>query len=95
MSRLILKQVDRVSISVSKVMKRSVSDRDQDHEEEQAHPAKRQKKWFQDASSDEEESKKPATKRSKRAHKKDVAAGEPVEVNTLEDLEALASGLLG
>ncbi|KAL1969151.1 hypothetical protein VTN77DRAFT_405 [Rasamsonia byssochlamydoides] len=77
----------------------SVSDRDQDYDqdheedhEEEAPPPKRQKKWFEDASSDEEETKKRPAKRSKRSHEK--APGEPVEVNTLEDLEALATGLL-
>jgi ATP-dependent RNA helicase DDX10/DBP4 len=71
----------------------SISDHDQDHAE--ARPAKKQKKWFEDDSSDEEASRKsgPATKRSKRSDK-EAAAGEPVEVNTLEDLEALATGLL-
>ncbi|PGH13625.1 ATP-dependent RNA helicase DBP4 [Polytolypa hystricis UAMH7299] len=49
---------------------------------ELARPAKKQKKWFQDDSDDE----------GGKAKKKSKG---PVQVQTLEDLEALASGLLG
>ncbi|KAK2744833.1 ATP-dependent RNA helicase dbp4 [Myotisia sp. PD_48] len=49
-------------------------------------PSKKQKKWFQSDESDDEGGKK-RTKKSK--------AQEPVPMQTLEDLEALATGLLG
>lgn len=54
---------------------------------EDERPAKKQKKWFEDASDDEQ----PKGKRAKKAAKADG----PIEVQTLEDLEALATGLLG
>lgn len=41
---------------------------------------------------DEEDSRQ--SKRTKKSHKTDLASKEPLEVNTLEDLEALATGLL-
>ncbi|KAL1987470.1 hypothetical protein VTN96DRAFT_3852 [Rasamsonia emersonii] len=85
----------------------SVSEHDEEYEEneeEETRPAKRQRMSSEDdASSEEEEeeekekekeSKKRPAKRSKRTHKEGPAPGEPVEVNTLEDLEALATGLL-
>lgn len=50
-------------------------------------PAKRPKKWFEHDSDDEQEKKK-----SKRGRRVIEAADEP---ETLEDLEALAAGLLG
>ena len=52
-------------------------------------PAKRPKKWFEDASSGDEQ--QPG-KNQKRRKEQKLAATEP---QTLEDLEALASGLLG
>ncbi|PGH18418.1 ATP-dependent RNA helicase DBP4 [Helicocarpus griseus UAMH5409] len=58
---------------------------------EDAPPSKKQKKWFEDASGNEQDKKSGG--RSKRPRK--AGADEPVEVQTLEDLEALASGLLG
>ena len=54
---------------------------------EEERPAKKQKKWFEDASDDEQ----PKGRRAKKAAKADG----PIEVQTLEDLEALATGLLG
>ncbi|QKX53061.1 uncharacterized protein TRUGW13939_00132 [Talaromyces rugulosus] len=50
---------------------------------------------FSDDDSDDDDDKARKTKRSKRSHKTRSAPDEPVEVNTLEDLEALATGLLG
>ncbi|KAK2733922.1 ATP-dependent RNA helicase dbp4 [Onygenales sp. PD_40] len=61
-----------------------------EYAEEDAHPAKKQKKWFQDSSGDEQDTKSGRSKRGGKA-----GGNAPVEVQTLEDLEALASGLLG
>jgi ATP-dependent RNA helicase DDX10/DBP4 len=52
-------------------------------EEAVERPIKKQKKWFQDSSDAENERRKPGKPKG------------PVEVNTLEELEALATGLLG
>ncbi|OJD15218.1 ATP-dependent RNA helicase DBP4 [Emergomyces pasteurianus Ep9510] len=57
---------------------------------EAVHSSKKQKKWFQDLSGDEEN--KTGGRRPKRG--KAEAHGR-VEVQTLEDLETLAAGLLG
>lgn len=79
---------------------REDQDDDQEMEDvEDTRPTKKQKKWFQDddASSDEDEAsekKSKSKKKDKKHGKKEKAPGEPVEVQTLEDLEALASGLL-
>ncbi|EED16970.1 DEAD box RNA helicase (Hca4), putative [Talaromyces stipitatus ATCC 10500] len=43
---------------------------------------------------EEEEDAPRQSKRSKKSHKVESSAKEPLEVNTLEDLEALATGLL-
>lgn len=59
---------------------------DEDSEEER--PQKRPRKWFEDDSGDENAGKKAAGRRGRVIE----AADEP---ETLEDLEALASGLLG
>ncbi|KLJ09328.1 ATP-dependent RNA helicase DBP4 [Blastomyces silverae] len=61
-----------------------------EHISEEARPSKKQKKWFQDSSGDEQDRK--GSSRSKRG--KGEATG-PGEVQTLEDLETLAAGLLG
>ncbi|KAL1860820.1 ATP-dependent RNA helicase dbp4 [Paecilomyces lecythidis] len=58
----------------------------EEEQEERQPPAKKQKKWFQDASEGEDEVK---GKKGKDQH------AEPMQVETLEDLEALATGLLG
>jgi ATP-dependent RNA helicase DDX10/DBP4 len=58
---------------------------DEDEEEEEQRPAKRPKKWFED---DSDEERKVAKKKKGRVIE---AADEP---ETLEDLEALAAGLL-
>lgn len=64
-------------------------------EAEEQRPAKKQKKWFQNDSDveDEKTSKKKKDKKDKKRDKKKVIemAEEP---DTLEDLEALAAGLL-
>lgn len=62
-------------------------DRD-DSDSEVEPPKKRSKKWFEDRSDDEEEAK-----RSKKKHKGKVIEMDQ-EPETLEDLEALATGLL-
>ncbi|EER38551.1 ATP-dependent RNA helicase DBP4 [Histoplasma capsulatum H143] len=54
----------------------------------ETHPSKKQKKWSQDSSGDEEE-KNQGRGRSKRSQ-----ANGPVAIETLEDLETLAAGLL-
>ncbi|EEH06881.1 ATP-dependent RNA helicase DBP4 [Histoplasma capsulatum G186AR] len=54
----------------------------------EAHPSKKQKKWSQDSSGDEQEKK--GRGRSNRSE-----ANGPVAIETLEDLETLAAGLLG
>lgn len=59
---------------------------DDEVEEKEERPAKRPKKWFEDDSEDE---KKKAAKKKRRVIE---AEDEP---ETLEDLEALAAGLLG
>ncbi|OJD27945.1 ATP-dependent RNA helicase DBP4 [Blastomyces percursus] len=61
-----------------------------EHISEEARPSKKQKKWFQDSSGDEQD-----RKRSSRSKRGKAAATGPVEVQTLEDLETLAAGLLG
>ena len=58
---------------------------DSDEEEQEERPQKRPKKWFEDDSEDEK-------KKAKRKSKVIEAEDEP---ETLEDLEALAAGLLG
>lgn len=70
-------------------------DRRDDSEPEAATKKKKNKKrvTFSDDYSDDDTARK--AKRSKRSHKTKSAPDEPVEVNTLEDLEALATGLLG
>ncbi|EDN03212.1 hypothetical protein HCAG_01076 [Histoplasma mississippiense (nom. inval.)] len=55
----------------------------------EAHLSKKQKKWSQDSSGDEHGEKK-GRGRSKRSQ-----ANGPVAIETLEDLETLAAGLLG
>lgn len=60
-----------------------------DGEEEEAPRHKKPKKWFDEASSDDEDEGKKKGKGKKRAKK---AQEEP---ETLEDLEALAAGVLG
>ncbi|KAJ6278134.1 P-loop containing nucleoside triphosphate hydrolase protein [Bipolaris maydis] len=64
----------------------SDDDNDMSEEEQQEEPLKKQKKWFQSDSEDEE---KVAKKR-----KKAKAAHRVEELETLEDMEALAAGLL-
>ena len=59
---------------------------DDEEEKEEERPAKRPKKWFEDDSEDE---KKKAARKKRRVIE---AEDEP---ETLEDLEALAAGLLG
>ncbi|OJJ88262.1 RNA-dependent ATPase HCA4 [Aspergillus glaucus CBS 516.65] len=67
----------------------SDDDRDQDvQEEKEKRPSK---KRVQFAESESEEEEEPRPKKSKKSDKK----VEPEKVQTLEDLEALASGLLG
>jgi ATP-dependent RNA helicase DDX10/DBP4 len=61
---------------------------DLEGEADEEHVSKRSKKWFQDSSEEESNKLHKKPKRAKRAHE------EPPEVNTLEDLEALATGLL-
>ncbi|KKZ66841.1 ATP-dependent RNA helicase DBP4 [[Emmonsia] crescens] len=56
-----------------------------EHVSGEVRPSKKQKKWFQDSSGDEQDKK--GGSRSNR--------GTAGEVQTLEDLEALAAGLLG
>ncbi|GAD97699.1 ATP-dependent RNA helicase DBP4 [Paecilomyces variotii No. 5] len=63
---------------------------EEEEEQERQPPAKKQKKWFQDASDGEDEERGRNLKGKKG---KDHA--EPMQVETLEDLEALATGLLG
>jgi ATP-dependent RNA helicase DDX10/DBP4 len=58
---------------------------DEDEEEREEQP-KKQKKWFQSDSEDEEKTKK--RKKAKATHRVE-------EPETLEDMEALAAGLLG
>lgn len=60
---------------------------DEDEDEEEERPTKRPKKWFEDASEDEKE----GAKKRKGKGRVIEAADEP---ETLEDLEALAAGLL-
>lgn len=56
-------------------------------------PRKREKKWFEDTSSDEDDdTPRPARKKGRKGRKAGVQDEEP---QTLEDLEALATGLLG
>ena len=68
---------------------------EEEEEDEPKSSKPRTRKWFEDSSSenedDEESSRKK--KRAKHSHQKH-GAEEPREVNTLEDLEALATGLL-
>lgn len=59
---------------------------DDEDEEEQEEQPKKQKKWFQSDSEDEEKTKK--RKKAKATHRVE-------EPETLEDMEALAAGLLG
>ena len=54
--------------------------------------AKRQKKWFEDASSNDEDEGTHQKEKSKKAKKRQ--SGEDDQPQTLEDLEAMASGLL-
>ena len=54
-------------------------------------PKKRQKKWFEDASSGDEE----AQARNKKQNKQNMRGEVATEPQTLEDLEALAQDLLG
>ncbi|EEP75475.1 hypothetical protein UREG_00321 [Uncinocarpus reesii 1704] len=66
------------------------SDEDREAEEEQAPPSKKQRKWFQnDSDVGEEDGRKGSSKKQKRTR-----AQSPAQVETLEDLEALATGLL-
>lgn len=58
---------------------------------EERPPSKKQKKWFQDSSEDEAEGKATKKSKSKRAASKSEG---PIEIQTTEDLEALATGLL-
>lgn len=70
------------------------SDLDDDVQQEQP-KEKRKKKWFEDASSgDEEDADGPARKKGKKNKRKGAAAAAEEEPQTLEDLEAMASGLL-
>ncbi|EHY53063.1 ATP-dependent RNA helicase dbp4 [Exophiala dermatitidis] len=76
---------------------------DEDYEEEdqrpsleQPPPSKRQRKWFEDPASDDEDETtadrhKTKSRKAKSARHVEAATAEP---QTLEDLEALASGLL-
>ncbi|KAF1829308.1 DEAD-domain-containing protein [Decorospora gaudefroyi] len=59
---------------------------DEDDEEQQQEPSKKAKKWFE--SEDEDEEKTQKRKKAKAAHRVE-------EPETLEDIEALAAGLLG
>ncbi|KAI4686279.1 ATP-dependent RNA helicase dbp4 [Alternaria sp. BMP 2799] len=58
-----------------------------DEDEEQEEQPKKQKKWFQSDSEDEEKTEKRRKKKAKAAHRVE-------EPETLEDMEALAAGLL-
>ncbi|KAF5851391.1 hypothetical protein GGP41_004225 [Bipolaris sorokiniana] len=64
----------------------SDDDKDVSEEEQQEEPPKKQKKWFQSDSEDEEKVAKKR-KKAKTAHRVE-------ELETLEDMEALAAGLL-
>lgn len=70
-----------------------MSDREDDSEFDEPQTKNKKRVSFSDEDSDEDKSRK--AKRSKHSHKSKAAPDEPVEVNTLEDLEALATGLLG
>lgn len=63
----------------------------EDEEDERPRPTKKAKKWFQDDSDEEREKKKKANKGKGKGKKVIEMAEEP---ETLEDLEALAAGLL-
>lgn len=65
-------------------------------EAEEQRPAKKQKKWFQNDSDveDEKTSKKNKDKKDKKRDKKKKVIEMAEEPDTLEDLEALAAGLL-
>ncbi|KIV93711.1 hypothetical protein PV10_04906 [Exophiala mesophila] len=70
---------------------------DESNEEEEAvdRQAKRPKKWFEDASSGEEEDQAKTKPRKSKKPRRGVALDrEDQQPRTLEDLEALASGLL-
>lgn len=72
---------------------RSLPTGDYSESEEEHRPAKKQKKWFQNDSDVEEE--KPSKKKDKEAKKDKKRVIEMAEEpDTLEDLEALAAGLL-
>jgi ATP-dependent RNA helicase DDX10/DBP4 len=65
---------------------------DEDEQNEQGHSkGKRQKKWFQSDSSEDEEDNRGKRKKGKKRAARDVVE----EPQTLEDMEALAAGLLG
>lgn len=71
------------------------SDEDEDKREEEARPRKKAKKWFETGSDDDDDegaSKSKDKRKGKSGGRKVIeVAGEP---DTLEDLEALATGLL-
>lgn len=73
---------------------RSLPTGDYSESEEEHRPAKKQKKWFQNDSDVEEEkpSKKKKDKKAKKDKKRVIEMAE--EPDNLEDLEALATGLL-
>ncbi|KAH8700806.1 putative DEAD box RNA helicase [Talaromyces proteolyticus] len=75
----------------------SMSDYDENQRESSPRENKKKRtqgRSFSDSDSDVDD-KSRKTKRSKRSYKTKSTSDEPVEVNTLEDLEALATGLLG
>ncbi|KAL2177814.1 P-loop containing nucleoside triphosphate hydrolase protein [Thermothelomyces heterothallicus CBS 202.75] len=65
---------------------------EEEEEEDREPPRKKAKKWFQDDSDKEEEEKKKKKKKKKKGGKKVIEMGH--EPDNLEDLEALAAGLL-
>jgi ATP-dependent RNA helicase DDX10/DBP4 len=67
-----------------------------EEEDDEAGPVKKQKKWFEVSLADKANEGRSDSRKSKSfQHTQPPTAGEPVVVRTLEDLETLATGLLG